>query len=73
MDAYSFNDKCRKSWDTSWKEYEDLNKIIVTINEMFTPAQRNYESAGFIKIRERENDETPFSGKYIDYEFVLKK
>ena len=143
VDAYSFNDECKKIWDTSWKEYDDyfynnldiadqysfitvldgepighiswdprhrpdyveighnciltkfkgkgyghvqleeairrikeyndLKKIIVTTNELFVPAQRNYESVGFKEIRKRENKETPFSGKYIDYEIVLKK
>ena len=141
VDAYSFNDECKKTWDNSWKEYDDyfydnldiidkygfitildgepighiswdprhrpdyveighnciitkykgkgygkiqlqeaikrikeyddLKKIIVTTNELFIPAQRNYESVGFKKIRERENKETPFSGKYIDYELIL--
>ena len=23
VDAYSFNDKCKKTWDTSWKEYDN--------------------------------------------------
>lgn len=55
------------------KEYDDLKKIIVTTNEITLPAQRNYESVGFIKVRERVNNETPFSGNYIDYEIVLKK
>ena len=41
------------------KEYNDLEKIIVTTNEIFIPEQRNYESVGFKKIRERENKETP--------------
>ncbi len=54
------------------KEYDDLKKIIVTTNELFVPAQRNYESVGFIKTNERENKETPFSGKYIDYELIIK-
>ena len=142
VDAYSFNDECKKTWDDSWKEYDNyfydnceiadkygfitildgepighiswnprhrpnyveighnciitkykgkgyghmqleeairrikeydnLDKIIVTTNEIFISAQRNYESVGFIKIRERENNETPFSGKYIDYEIKLK-
>ena len=119
VDAYSFNDKCRKTWDTSWKEYDDffydnldkidkyglitvldgvpighiswdprhrpdyveighncivtkykrkgyghkqlkeairrikeydnLKKIIVTTNEIFVSAQKNYESVGFKK------------------------
>ena len=143
VDAYSFNDECRKTWNKMWKDYDDffydnpemankycfitvldgepighiswdprhrpdyveighnciiikykgkgyghlqleeairrikeydnLKKIIVTTNELFVPAQRNYESVGFIKIGERENKDTPFSGKYIDYEIILKK
>lgn len=143
VDAYSFNDECKKIWDASWKEYdnyfydnldiadkyclitvldgepighiswdprhkpdyvevghnciltkykgegyghiqleevirrikeyENLRKIIVTTNEIFVPAQRNYESVGFKKVNVRENNETPFSGKYIDYELVIKK
>lgn len=142
VDAYSFNDECKKIWDASWKEYDDyfydnldiadkysfitvldgepighiswdpryipdyveighncittnykgkgyghiqleeairrikeydnLNKIIVTTNELFIPAQRNYESVGFKRIRERGNKETPYSGKYIDYEIKIK-
>ena len=32
-----------------------------------------YESVGFKKVHEKENKETPFSGKYIDYELILKK
>ncbi len=111
VDAYSFNDYCRKTWDTTWKEYDDFfydnldiankycfitvldgeplghiqleeairrikkydnKKIIVTTNEIFVSAQKNYESVGFIKINERENKETPFAGKYIDYEIKLK-
>ena len=24
VDAYSFNDECKKEWDTSWKEYDDF-------------------------------------------------
>lgn len=54
------------------KEYEGLKKIIVTTNELFIPAQRNYESVAFVKVAERENHNTPFSGKYIYYEIVLK-
>ena len=53
------------------KEYEGLKKIIVTTNELFIPAQRNYESVCFVKVAERENPDTPFSGKYIDYEIDL--
>ena len=55
------------------KEYDQLKRIIVTTNVMMLPAQRNYESAGFIRIRERVNNEIPFSGNYIDYEMVLRK
>lgn len=50
---------------------DNFKKIVVTTNEIFIPAQKNYESVGFKKIAERENDDTPFSGKYIDYEIVL--
>lgn len=72
VNAYSFNDECKKAWNTSWKEYDNLKKIIVITNETFVSAQRNYESVGFKKVCERENKETPFSGKYIDYEIKLK-
>ena len=54
------------------KEYDDLKKIIVTTNKILLPAQKNYESVGFVKVRERINNETPFSGNYIDYEINLK-
>lgn len=53
------------------KKYKGIKKIIVTTNDKLIPAQRNYESAGF-KIRsKRENNDTPFSGDYIDYEMIL--
>lgn len=55
------------------KEYDKLEKIIVTTNEFLFPAQKNYERVGFIKLGERINNETPFSGNYIDYEMRLKK
>ena len=55
------------------KEYDNLNKIVVTTNEIFATAQRNYESVGFKKVEERENKDTPFSGKYIDYEIILRR
>lgn len=50
----------------------DVRKIVVTTNEITLPAQKNYESVGFVKIAERKNTETPFAGNYIDYEMVLK-
>lgn len=53
------------------KEY-DVKKIIVTTNQLMLPAQKNYESVGFVKVRERKNVETPFAGNYIDYEMILK-
>lgn len=53
------------------KEY-DIQKIIVTTNELMLPAQKNYESVGFVKVKERENVETPFAGNYIDYELILE-
>ena len=43
VDAYSFNEECRKTWDTTWKEYDDFLY------------------------------DTPFSGKYIDYEIILRR
>ena len=141
VDAYSFDDECKKNWDTMWEEYDDfiydnpeiadkcsfvtvlddepighiswdprhrpdyveighnciiskykgrgygrlqleeairrikeydgLKKIVVTTNEFLISAQKNYESVGFAKVAERENKETPFSGKYIDYELAI--
>ena len=53
--------------------YNGLKKIIVFTNEIMIPAQRNYESVGFIKKGTRVNLESPFSGKYIDYEITLEK
>lgn len=50
----------------------NVKKIIVTTNEILLSAQKNYESAGFVKTKERENKETPFAGKYIDYEMIIK-
>lgn len=46
-------------------------KIIVTTNALTLPAQKNYESVGFIKTGERPNPDTPFAGNYIDYELRL--
>ena len=54
------------------KEYEGLKKIIVTTNVFLLPAQKNYEGAGFVKVRERPNNETPFTGNYIDYEITIR-
>ena len=54
------------------KEY-DIKKIVVTTNEILLPAQKNYESVGFIKVAERKNTETPFAGNYIDYEMTIKQ
>lgn len=52
------------------KEY-DVKKIIVTTNEITFSAQKNYEAVGFKLIGTRDNTETPFSGRYIDYELEL--
>jgi hypothetical protein len=54
-------------------EYPDLKRITVTTNALLIPAQRNYESAGFVKVAERTNTETPFAGNYIDYEMVISR
>ena len=48
-----------------------VQKIIVTTNELLLPAQRNYESAGFIKVNEWTNDRFSFAGNLIDYELIL--
>ena len=48
-----------------------VRRITVTTNALFLPAQRNYESVGFILQDERANTETPFAGSYIDYELFL--
>ncbi len=53
------------------KKY-NVEKIIVTTNEITLPAQKNYESVGFVKVKQRKNTDTPFAGDYIDYEMVLK-
>jgi len=71
VDAYSFDSNCQKYWEEMWNEY-DVKKIVVTTNEITLPAQKNYESVGFIKVNERKNNETPFAGNYIDYEMLLK-
>lgn len=52
------------------REY-GVGKIIVTTNEIMLPAQRNYESVGFVRVGVRVNRETPFAGNYIDYEMKL--
>jgi len=46
-------------------------KIIVTTSGIMLPAQKMYESAGFKKVRVRENNH--FSGDLIDYEILLEK
>ena len=51
----------------------EIEKVIVTTNELLIPAQRNYEGVGFQFVIERVNDsEHRFSGDYIDYELVLE-
>ena len=49
----------------------NVNKIIVTTNGHFIPAQRMYESVGFLECGRRVNVESEFAGEYIDYEMVL--
>lgn len=51
----------------------DVARIIVTTNVITLPAQKNYESVGFVKVCERINLETPFAGNYIDYEMRLSQ
>lgn len=46
-------------------------KIIVTTNESLFPAQKNYESMNFQRMRKRINLENPeVAGEYMDYEFL---
>ena len=49
-----------------------VNKIIVTTNSKFIPAQRMYESIGFKEYQRRNNKgSADFAGKYIDYEYFV--
>lgn len=50
---------------------QNIKKIIVTTNEELIPAINNYEDVGFKKVCNRLNNDTPFSGDYIDYEMIL--
>lgn len=53
-------------------QYDELQKIIVTTDELLQPAQHNYESVGFKLVRRRANQGiASFSGNFIDYELVL--
>lgn len=52
------------------KEY-NVKKVVVTTNEVLIPAQKNYLSVGFKEVARRQNLETPFSAKHIDYELVF--
>lgn len=54
-------------------QYDGIQKIIVTTNEKLGPAKHNYESVGFKVYQRRENNETPFSGEYIDYKIAIMK
>lgn len=54
------------------KRHQNIKRIIVTTNENLIPARHNYERAGFKCKQKRVNNETPFSGKYIDYEIILE-
>lgn len=49
-----------------------VEKIIVTTDKQLIPAQKNYESVGFKRVRERENKYNPdYAGNLIDYEMIL--
>lgn len=52
------------------KEY-NVKKVVVTTNEVLIPAQKNYLSVGFKEVARRQNLETPFAAKHIDYELVF--
>lgn len=52
-------------------QYENLQKIIVTTNELLVPAKRNYESVGFKLVQQRKNYGIgAFSGDFMDYEMM---
>ncbi len=51
---------------------QDVKRRIVTTNVLTVKAQKNYESVGFKKKQKRLNLESPFAGKFIDYEMILK-
>lgn len=53
------------------KRYENIKKIVVTTNENLVAAQHNYESAGFEFKQKRNNNDSIFTGKYMDYELIL--
>ncbi len=53
------------------KQYKDIKKIIVTTNENLISARHNYESSSFKLKQKRNNDDSPFSGQYMDYELTL--
>ena len=48
------------------------DRILVTTNALMTPAQRTYESAGFVFQRRRPNAEDAFSGDYLDYAWARR-
>lgn len=51
----------------------DVEKIILFTNEDLIPAQRMYESVGFIKDSERKTQKIPnFIGEPIDYVYYVK-
>lgn len=51
---------------------KSVHKIIVTTDEQLIPAQKNYESVGFIIVQKRENEwNTEYAGKLVDYEMIL--
>lgn len=56
--------------DRIWRK--KVEKIIVTTDKQLIPAQKNYESVGFKRVRERENKYNPdYAGNLIDYEMIL--
>lgn len=47
---------------------DGARSVIVTTSELTYPAQRNYESVGFVRVNTRVNDGADaFAGDYIDY------
>ena len=52
--------------------HQGAKKILVTTNEILVPAQRTYESAGFMFVSKTEEpDNSEYAGNRINYEIVV--
>ena len=46
VDAYSFNDKCKKAWDASWKEYDGFfppDSTILIVSKILTEDNASFK------------------------------